>query len=92
MTKIDIVEKIVNQIGIPKKDSVEIVESVLSIIKSTLEAGEEVKISGFGKFEVKQKNERIGRNPHTGESLMLRPRKIVNFKLSRKLYNQINGD
>ena len=92
MTKIDIVEKIVNQIGIPKKDSVEIVESVLSIIKSTLEAGEEVKISGFGKFEVKQKNERIGRNPHTGEALMLRPRKIVNFKLSRKLYNQINGD
>jgi len=92
LTKIDIIKKIVDQIGMSKKDSVDIVESVLSIIKSTLEAGEDVKIAGFGKFEIKQKHERRGRNPQTGKLLMLCPRKIVSFKLSNKLNAQINGD
>ena len=90
MTKIDIVEKIIDQIGIPKKDSVEIVESVLSILKSTLEAGEDVMISGFGKFEVKQKNDRKGRNPATGDSMILEARRVVTFKPSTILKTAIN--
>ena len=74
------------------KESSAIFEECLSIVKSTLEAGEDVKITGFGSFVVKQKHERRGRNPQTGASLMLPPRRIVNFKLSGKLNDQINGD
>jgi len=90
LTKIQIVESIQNQTGFPKNRSLEIVETLLEIIKSTLASGEDVLISGFGKFCVKEKNERKGRNPATGEDLMLKPRKVVTFKCSGKLRARVN--
>jgi integration host factor subunit alpha len=79
LTKIQIVESIHNEIGIPKNKSTEIVETLLEIIKSSLVSGEDVLISGFGRFCVKEKAERKGRNPATGDDLMLEPRKVVTF-------------
>ena len=70
--------------------SVEIVETLLEIIKSRLASGEDVLISGFGKLCVKEKRERIGRNPATGEDMMLSPRRVVTFKCSRKLRQKMN--
>lgn len=90
LTKNDIVTA-VHDLGFTKKKSVEIVESLLEIVKYTLEKGEDVLISGFGKFCVKSKNKRRGRNPATGNDLILRERKVVTFKCSGKLRNKING-
>jgi len=91
LTKIQIVESIHNQIGLPKNKSTEIVETLLEIIKSTLGSGEDVLISNFGKFCVKEKAERKGRNPATGDDLMLEPRKVVTFRCSGKLRERVNG-
>jgi integration host factor subunit alpha len=91
LTKIQIVESIHNQIGIPKNKSTDIVETLLEIIKSTLESGEDVLISNFGKFCVKEKRERKGRNPASGGAMMLRSRKVVVFKCSGKLRDRVNG-
>jgi len=91
LTKIQIVESINNQTGFPKNRSSEIVETLLEIIKRTLASGEDVLVSGFGKFCVNEKKERKGRNPATGEDMMLSPRKVVTFKCSGKLRDRING-
>ena len=91
-TKAQMVESIQNQTGLPRNRSSEIVETLLEIIKSTLESGEDVLISGFGKFSVKEKRKRRGRNPSTGEDMMLAPRKVVTFKCSGKLRDKINGN
>jgi len=90
LTKNDIVEKI-HELGFTKKKSVDIIESLLEIIKGTLEKGDNVLISGFGKFCIKDKQQRRGRNPATGNDLMLRARKVVTFKCSGKLRNKINN-
>jgi len=90
LTKSDIVAR-VHELGFIKKKSVETIESLLEIIKTTLEKGEDVLISGFGKFCVKNKMERRGRNPATGSDLVLRKRKVVTFKCSGKLRDKING-
>ena len=90
LTKNDIVAK-VHEVGFTKKQSVEIIESLLEIIKSTLAKSDDLLISGFGKFCVKQKKERRGRNPATGTDLTLRARKVVTFKCSGKLRDKING-
>jgi len=90
LTKSDIVAR-VHGLGLTKKKSVETIESLLEIIKTTLEKGEDVLISGFGKFCVKNKMERRGRNPATGSDLVLRKRKVVTFKCSGKLRDKING-
>jgi len=84
-------ESVQNQIAFPKDKSVEIIETLLEIIKNTLASGEDVMISGFGKFCVKEKAERKGRNPATGEDMMLEPRKVVTFKSSGRLKDRING-
>ena len=91
ITKAQIVESVQNQTGFPKNRSSELVETLLEIIKKTLISGEDVMISNFGKFCVNQKKERRGRNPATGEDLMLAPRKIVTFKCSGKLRDRITG-
>jgi integration host factor subunit alpha len=91
LTKSDIVAR-VHELGFTKKKSVEIIESLLEIMKSTLEQGDDILISGFGKFCVKSKNKRRGRNPATGSDLILRERKVVTFKCSGKLRNRINGN
>ncbi|MRR54187.1 MAG: integration host factor subunit alpha [Deltaproteobacteria bacterium] len=92
MTKADLIETVRVTSGFPKKAAVEIVESVLDIIKETLASGEEIKVSGFGKFVVHQKHDRTGRNPQTGESLTITARKILTFKPSILLKQEINGD
>ena len=91
LTKADIVEDISNKTGFTKKQSIETVETLLEILKDTLEEGEDILISGFGKFCVREKKERRGRNPATGEDLMLDPRRVVTFKCSGKLRDKING-
>ena len=90
LIKSQIIEEISIRNGFSRKKSTETVETLLEIIKSTLASGEDVLISGFGKFNVKEKKERRGRNPATGEAMMLDPRKIVTFKCSQKLREQIN--
>jgi len=90
LTKNDIVTS-VHELGFTKKKSVEIIETLLEIMKSTLEKNEDVLISGFGKFCVKQKKQRRGRNPATGSDLILKERKVVTFKCSGKLRDKING-
>jgi integration host factor subunit alpha len=90
LTKLDIVESVAKQNGLPKTKSFEIVETLLEIIKKSLESGEDVLISNFGKFCVKMKRKRRGRNPATGEDMMLAPRRIVTFKWSRQLKNKVN--
>ena len=79
LTKADIVDSVKDKIGFTRKKSVETVETLLEIIKSTLESGEDVLISGFGKFRVRDKTKRRGRNPVTGDDMMLRPRRVVTF-------------
>jgi integration host factor subunit alpha len=80
-----------NQTGLPKNKAMETVESIIEIIKRTLESGEDVLISGFGKFQIKKKDERRGRNPATGGHLILRSRRVVTFKVSGKLRKRVNG-
>lgn len=91
MTKADIVEQVYQNLGgFSKKEAAEIVEFVFETIKGTLERGEKIKISGFGNFVVRQKKERTGRNPQTGEEIVIAPRKVLTFKPSQVLKNIIN--
>jgi len=90
MTKADIFEKVSENLGLTKKESAEMVEAVFSLIKSTLESGEKLKIAGFGNFKVKQKADRRGRNPQTGETITIEARRILTFKPSAVLKTAIN--
>jgi len=90
LTKKHIIEKIRDRNGYTLKKSSETVETIIEIMKRSMESGEDVLISGFGKFCVNQKAERKGRNPATGGSMMLKPRKVVTFKCSGKLRNRVN--
>ena len=92
LTKKDVVDSIYRKLNLPKHRSVEVVESLLAIVKRTLEGGEDVMISGFGKFCVKEKTGRRGRNPQTGGDIMLGERRLVTFKCSRRLRDRINGE
>ena len=91
-TKSDIINLIHKNSDLQKQKSTIILESLLEIIKHTLETSEDVLISGFGKFCVRDKSERRGRNPHTGNGLILDARKVVTFKCSRVLKENMNGE
>ena len=91
VTKADVIKAVFEQTGFTLRKSTEMVEIIQELIKSRLESGEDVLFSGFGKFSVQEKNERKGRNPATGEDLMLPPRRVVRFKCSGKLRKKING-
>ena len=91
LTKSHLINAIAEQNGFTQKKSSETVETILKIIKSSLESGEDDLVSGFGKFCVKEKRERKGRNPATGEDMILRPRRVVTFRCSRKLRERVNG-
>jgi integration host factor subunit alpha len=91
MTKADIVERISAKTGFSKKESADMLEAVFSIMKNTLETGEKLKISGFGIFEVKQKKDRKGRNPQTGETIIIEARRVLTFTPSVVLKASING-
>lgn len=91
LTKHGIVEKMQDQLGFPKNQSVDITETLLERIKASLESGDDVLVSGFGKFCVKQNAERKGRNPATGEDAILPARRVVTFKCSGKLKDNMDG-
>jgi integration host factor subunit alpha len=90
MTKTDLVERIQEDMGLPKKDAIDVVEFVFDHMKETLERGEKIKISGFGNFEIKQKHARRGRNPQTGEPIEISARKVLTFKSSQVLRQALN--
>ena len=90
LTKAHIIDAVAERNGFTRKKSIETVEILLELIKRTLESGDDVLISGFGKFCVKNKKKRKGRNPATGEDLMLAPRKVVTFQSSMKLREKLN--
>ncbi len=90
LTKAMIVDTIHAQLGYPKNKSAEMLETLLELIKSNLEKGEDVLISGFGKFCVKEKNQRRGRNPATGQDMLLDQRRVVTFRCSHLLREKIN--
>jgi len=85
MTKADIVNLVFEKVGLPKNEAQEMVETVFDTIKQTLIAGESIKISGFGTFNVRKRNSRIGRNPKTKEEVEITPRRVVTFKASDQL-------
>jgi integration host factor subunit alpha len=91
LTKEKLINRLQVQAGLSKQESRAVVERVLGIIKDTLSSGDDLLISGFGKFSVRQKNARRGRNPQTKENLILRARKVVVFKTSGVLRHRING-
>ena len=90
MTKAEIVEQIYERVGFSKKEAAELVEKVFEIVKETLAEGEKVKISGFGNFVVREKNARKGRNPQTGQEILLDARRVLTFKPSLVLKNVLN--
>jgi integration host factor subunit alpha len=92
MTKANLIENVYLKTGFSKKEAANIVEELFDLIKSTLENGEMIKISGFGNFVVRNKATRNGRNPQTGEALEISSRKILTFKPSQTLKGAINGD
>lgn len=91
MTKADIVETVFEKVGYSKKDVSAVVEEVFECIKSTLEKGDKVKVSGFGNFSVRHKRSRRGRNPQTGSEITIEQRRVLTFKASQLLKKAING-
>ena len=92
LTKINLVEMVYGVLDVPKTQCVNVVESFFDIIKEELAKGEEVMISGFGKWSVKKKKPRVGRNPKTGEEMTIDARTVVTFKCSDSLRSKINHD
>ena len=85
LTKADIAEHLFTKMGLNKKDAKDVVESFFEEVRSALEAGEQVKLSGFGNFETRDKSERPGRNPKTGEDIHISARRVVTFRPGQKL-------
>ena len=90
-TKADIVEKIYQDAGFSKKEAAELVDMVFDIVKDTLSKGEKVKISGFGNFSIRDKATRMGRNPQTGEAMAISARRVLTFKPSQVLKDDITS-
>ncbi len=91
LTKADVAQKVANDCGFMRGEAAEIMEKLLEIIKERLIAGEDVLVSGFGKWSVKSKHARRGRNPQTGESIVLDARKVVTWQYSPVLKSAVNG-
>lgn len=90
MTKAELVEAVYSEIGFSKKEAADVVEAVFDAMKETLEAGDKLKISGFGNFVVRQKRARVGRNPQTGKAITITQRRVLTFKPSQVLKDAIN--
>jgi len=91
VTKADIVKAVYERVGLSKSESASIVDDLFEVIRATLERGEDVKLSGFGHFVLRNKNERIGRNPKTGVEIMITPRRVVTFRASPIMKKRMNG-
>jgi len=91
LTRADLAEALVEQIGLPRNESQDLVELVLKEISTTLAHGEAVKLSSFGSFGIRSKGERVGRNPKTGEEVPITPRRVLVFKPSNIMKDRINS-
>lgn len=91
VTRADLTEAVIRDVGLPRNESAEMVEIVIQEIAACLERGEQVKISSFGSFNVRQKRERIGRNPKTGETVPISPRRVIGFRPSNIMKERINA-
>lgn len=91
VTRAHLSEAVYQEVGLSRNESADLVEAVLREISDALSRGETVKISSFGSFFVRQKGERIGRNPKTGEEVPIRPRRVLVFRASHVLKNRVNG-
>jgi integration host factor subunit alpha len=91
LTKADIVERVYKEAGFSKKEAADLVDMVFKVIKDTLSRGEKVKISGFGNFSIRDKSTRVGRNPQTGSSMDISARRVLTFKPSQVLKEDITG-
>lgn len=91
LTKADIAEYLVDEVGLSKKDAKDLVESFFDTIRETLISGEQVKLSGFGNFDVRKKNQRPGRNPKTGEEIPILARTVVTFRPGQKLKSKVEN-
>lgn len=92
ITRADLVERVYLQIGLPRSECAALVEAVIASICDAAVKGENIKLSSFGTFVIRQKNHRIGRNPKTGEEVPIAPRKVMTFKPSNILRSKVNGD
>jgi len=90
LTRADLSEAVYQKVGLPRNESAELVETVLKEITGSLESGETVKLSSFGSFGIREKGERIGRNPKTGEEVPITPRKVLVFRASNIMKSRIN--
>jgi integration host factor subunit alpha len=90
LTKADLADLLFEQVGLNKREAKDMVEAFFEEIRTSLESGDSVKLSGFGNFELRQKSERPGRNPKTGEEIPITARRVVTFHASQKLKNQVD--
>ncbi|WP_416308365.1 integration host factor subunit alpha [Neptunicella sp. SCSIO 80796] len=91
LTKAEMADHLFEKLGINKRDAKELVETFFEEVREALEAGEQVKLSGFGNFDLRQKNERPGRNPKTGEDIPIRARRVVTFRPGQKLKSRVEN-
>ena len=93
LTRMDLSESVFREVGLSRNESADLVESVLDNISNALVSGENVKISSFGTFSIRDKTERIGRNPKTGEEVPIRPRRVLTFRPSHLMRDRVaNGN
>lgn len=92
VTRADLSEAVYEEIGLSRAESAALVEQVLDMISDTLVSGQNVKLSSFGSFVLRQKGGRVGRNPKTGEEVPIEPRRVLTFKASQVMRDRINGD
>jgi len=91
ITRADLTEAVIREVGLPRNESAEMVEIVIQEVASCLERGEQVKISSFGSFNVREKRERVGRNPKTGETVPISPRRVIGFRPSNIMKERVNA-
>jgi integration host factor subunit alpha len=91
LTKADIADRLFNEVGLNKREAKEFVEAYFEIIRAALESGENVKLSGFGNFQLREKNQRPGRNPKTGEEIPISARRVVTFRPGQKLRARVEA-
>ena len=91
LTKADIADRLFNEVGLNKREAKEFVDAYFEVIRAALESGENVKLSGFGNFQLRQKNQRPGRNPKTGEEIPISARRVVTFRPGQKLRARVEA-
>ncbi len=91
LTKADMAERLYEELGLNKREAKELVELFFEEVRSALEAGDQVKLSGFGNFDLREKNERPGRNPKTGEEIPISARRVVTFRPGQKLKQRVEA-